>query len=259
MGVIRAAVAVILAVSVGAAWLPARSPAHAAGDDDWVIVNTYPHKTGAWTEGLFFWRGEFYESTGLYGRSSIRRVDLETGNVLQKRLLPETVFGEGMAIAGGRLFVITWKERRALVYDPFSFGRTGRYDYGGEGAGLTFNGTHLVMSNLTSYIRFRNPSNFGVVRSIQVRENGSPVDQLNALAWVKGQIWANIWLVPDILIIDPQTGNVVRRLDFSSLQLKEENEGDARDMNGIGYWKNEDRLFVTGKFWRHVYEIELLP
>jgi len=246
-------------VAAGALIFGALPAPAARAATDYTIVASYPHKTGAWTEGLYFWHGNFYESTGLYGRSSIRRVDLPTGNVLQKRLLPDSVFGEGMAIAAGRLFVITWKENRALVYDPLTFARTARYDYSGEGSGLTYDGTHLVMSNLTSTIRFRDRATFQTVRSIQVRENGTLVDQLNALAWVKGQIWANIWLVPDILIIDPATGNVVRRLDFSALQAKENADGNAHDMNGIGYWKVQDRLFVTGKFWKRLYEIELNP
>lgn len=253
----RALSAFLAALTLFVGLLPQAAPARAAGAD-YAIVNTYPHKTGAWTEGLFFWQGGFYESTGLYGRSSIRRVDLATGAVLQKRLLPDSVFGEGMAIANGRLFVITWKERRALVYNPTSFARIGRYDYVGEGSGLTYNGKYLVMSNLTSTIRFRDPSNFRSVRSINVTENGSPVDQINALAWVNGTIWANIWLVPDILIIDQSNGTVLRRLDFSALQAQEDADGNAHDMNGIGYWKAADRLFVTGKFWKHVYEIRLL-
>ena len=252
----RFVTAFVVAFVVAAGALPA---ALAAPTADYAIVHSYPHDTRAWTEGLYFWQGNFYESTGLYGRSSIRRVNLSTGAVLQKRRLPDSVFGEGMAIAGGRLFVITWKERRALVYNPTSLSRLGRYDYAGEGSGLTYNGEHLVMSNLTSRIRFRNPTNFNTVRSITVTENGAPVDQLNALAWVNGKIWANIWLVPDILIIDPANGHVLRRLDFSSLQAHEEGIGDARDMNGIAYLKSADRLFVTGKFWKHVYEIEVLP
>jgi glutamine cyclotransferase len=256
MGVKRAVISILTALALACAVLPvpvAAAPAAA----DYTIINTYPHKDGAWTEGLFFWKNNFYESTGLYGRSSLRRVNLTTGTVLQKKRLPDAVFGEGMAIAKGRTFVITWKERRALLYDPFSFSRIGRYDYVGEGSGLTYNGTYLVMSNLTSIIRFRNPSTFASVRSIQVKENGTPVDQINALAWVRGQIWANIWLVPDILIIDPQTGNVFRRLDFSALQAHENSLGNAHDMNGIGYWRSQDRIFVTGKFWKHVYEIEV--
>jgi glutamine cyclotransferase len=257
MAVIRLFSALLVAFAVSAAALP-QAVGAAPTAADYKILRSFPHDTGAWTEGLDFWRGDFYESTGLYGRSSIRRVDLATGTVLQKRLLPDNVFGEGMAIAKGRLFVITWKERRALVYNPFSFARIGRYDHGGEGSGLAYNGRHIVMSNLTSTIRFRDPDTFTSVRSIQVRENGVPVDQINALAWVKGQIWANIWLVPDILIINPATGNVVRRLDFSALQATEDAAGNAHDMNGIGYWANEDRLFVTGKFWKRVYEIEVL-
>lgn len=258
MGAKRAVISILTALALACALLPMPAVAAPAASD-YTIVHTYPHNDRAWTEGLFFWNDNFYESTGLYGRSSLRRVNLATGAVQQKKLLPDTVFGEGMAIAGGRTFVITWKERRALVYDPSSFARIGRYNYVGEGSGLTYNGKHLVMSNLTSFIRFRSPSTFASVRSIQVTENGTPVDQLNALAWVKGQIWANIWLIPDILIIDPQTGHVVRRLDFSALQAKENALGNAHDMNGIGYWKSRDRLFVTGKFWKHVYEIELNP
>ena len=258
MGVKRAVISILTALVLACAALPG-AVAAAPAALDYTIVHTYPHNTNAWTEGLFFWKDNFYESTGLYGRSSLRRVSLTTGAVLQKRSLPDAVFGEGMAIAKGRTFVITWKENRAIVYDPLSFARLGRYTYAGQGSGLTWNGQYLVMSNLTSTIRFRSPYNFQSVRSITVRENGTPVDQINALAWVKGQIWANIWLVPDILIIDPQTGNVVRRLDFSALQASEDSMGNAHDMNGIGYWGSRDRLFVTGKFWKHVYEITVNP
>jgi glutamine cyclotransferase len=258
MGVKRAVISILTALVVACAALPG-AVAAAPAALDYTIVHTYPHNTNAWTEGLYFWRGNFYESTGLYGRSSLRRVSLTTGAVLQKKNLPDAVFGEGMAIVKDKTFVITWKERRALVYDSFTFARTGRYNYAGEGSGLTYNGQNLVMSNLTSTIRFRNPNTFATVRSINVTENGSPVDQINALAWVKGQIWANIWLVPDILIIDPQTGHVVRRLDFSALQASENAMGNAHDMNGIGYWAKQDRLFVTGKFWKHVYEITINP
>jgi glutamine cyclotransferase len=255
---VNRALSAVLATLLAAVLLP--SPAAAAQAAlDYNIVHTYPHNTNAWTEGLYFWRDNFYESTGLYGKSSLRRVSLTTGAVLQKKLLPSTVFGEGLAIAKGRTFVITWKENRALVYDPYSFIREGRYNYVGQGSGLTYNGQYLVMSNLTSTIRFRDPATFKSVRSINVTENGEPVDQINALAWVKGQIWANIWLVPDILIIDPQTGHVVRRLDFSALQASENSMGNAHDMNGIGYWGRQDRLFVTGKFWKHVYEITINP
>jgi len=256
MGVQRVVISILTALVLACAALPGAVFAAPAALD-YTIVHTYPHNTNAWTEGVYFWKDNFYESTGLTGKSSLRRVDLTTGAVLQKRLLPSTVFGEGMAIAQGRTFVITWKENRALVYDPVSFLRERRYDYAGEGSGLTYNGQHLVMSNLTSTIRFRDPDNFASVRSINVTEDGSPVDQINALAWVKGEIWANIWLVPDILIIDPQTGNVVRRLDFSALQASENSMGNAHDMNGIGYWAKQDRLFVTGKFWKHVYEITI--
>ena len=155
MGVKRAVISILAALVLACASLPAAFAAPATSD--YTIVHTYPHNTNAWTEGLYFWKDNFYESTGLTGKSSLRRVSLTTGAVLQKQMLPSTVFGEGMAIAQGRTFVITWKEGRALVYNPFTFGRTGRYTYAGEGSGLTYNGQYLVMSNLTSTIRFRDP------------------------------------------------------------------------------------------------------
>ena len=248
--VVRALVAVVLVVVA----LPAQ--AAAAAVSDYTIVHVYPHDSAAWTEGLAFYKSQFFESTGLSGRSSLRRVDLATGTVLQKKLLCDCVFGEGVTLVGGKAWLITWKDTRALLFDASSFAKLGRFSYAGEGSGLANDGTHIVMSNLTSTIRFREPTTFQSVRSINVTENGTPVDQLNALAWIHGQIWANIWLVPDILIIDPVTGHVVRRLDFSALQSQETALG-GRDMNGIGYWKRYDRIFVTGKFWKHVYEIQL--
>jgi glutamine cyclotransferase len=229
----------------------------AASAADYTIVNVYPHKSRAWTEGLVIYRGKLYESTGLYGHSSLRLVDLATGSVLMKRKLPAKLFGEGLTFLNGEAWQLTWKENRVLLFDPASFAKVGRFSYKGEGWGLTTDGRYLVMSNGTSQIRFRDPATFHSVRAINVTENGQPVDRLNELEWVNGLIWANIWLLPDVVIIDPQTGNVVRRIDFSALMALEQSEGDPRDMNGIAYWKKYDRLFVTGKYWQHVYEIEL--
>jgi glutaminyl-peptide cyclotransferase len=254
MAVNRAIRALLVVVLVFVA-LPVQATAAPAAAD-YTIVHVYPHDSAAWTEGLAFYKSQFYESTGLSGRSSLRRVDLATGTVLQKKSLCDCVFGEGVTLMDGKAWMITWKDNRALLFDASSFAKLGRFSYSGEGSGLTNDGTHVVMSNLTSTIRFRDPSTFQSVRAINVTENGSAVDQLNALAWIHGQIWANIWLVPDILIIDPTTGHVLRRLDFSALQAQETAVG-GRDMNGIGYWKRYDRIFVTGKFWKHVYEIQL--
>jgi len=246
----------LLVVVLAAVALPAQTTAAPAAAD-YTIVHTYPHDSSAWTEGLAFYRSQFFESTGLTGHSSLRRVNLTTGTVLQKKELCDCVFGEGVTLMDSKAWVLTWKNNRALLFDASSFAKIGRFSYSGEGWGLTNDGTHLVMSNGTSTIRFRDPSTFATVRSINVTENGTPVDRLNALAWIHGQIWANIWLVPDILIIDPTTGHVLRRLDFSALQALENSLGNAHDMNGIGYWKRYDRIFVTGKFWKHVYEIQL--
>jgi glutamine cyclotransferase len=153
--------------------------------------------------------------------------------------------------------VLTWKENRVLLFDPSSFARVGRFNYAGEGWGLTDNGTSLVMSNGTNRIRFRDPTTFSVTRSIDVTEAGQPVDRLNELEWINGRIWANIWLLPSIVVIDPSNGNVVDRIDFSALLDMEKAIGDPRDMNGIAYMKSQGRLFVTGKFWKHVYEVRV--
>jgi glutamine cyclotransferase len=256
MAVIRLFCALLVASSVAVGALPAPS-ARAATSDRWSIIHVYPHKSGAWTEGLVFRKGVLYESTGLYGRSSLRRVDLATGNVLQIRHLSDSVFGEGMTFIGGKAWVLTWKENRVLLFDPSSFARVGRFNYAGEGWGLTDNGTSLVMSNGTNRIRFRDPTTFSVTRSIDVTEAGQPVDRLNELEWINGRIWANIWLLPSIVVIDPSNGNVVDRIDFSALLDMEKAIGDPRDMNGIAYMKSQGRLFVTGKFWKHVYEVRV--
>jgi len=144
-----------------------------------------------------------------------------------------------------------------LLFDPLSFARVGRFDYAGEGWGLTTNGSKLIMSNGSDKMRFRSPRTFAVTRQISVTEAGQPVSRLNELEWVNGRIWANVWLTPHVVIIDPRDGRVLERLDFSALLDRERELGDPREMNGIAYLAAADRLFVTGKYWRNVYEIRL--
>lgn len=254
----RLATALVLAL---VALLPAGAPAGVApgaAAERYQIVNIYPHDPQAWTEGLVFRKGVLHESTGLYGRSSVRRVDLATGQVTLLRRLNDRLFAEGLTFLGGRGYLLTWREKRALILDPQTFDRLGRFDYSGEGWGLTTNGKRLIMSNGSSTIRFRDPGTFKVFRQIQVTEGGQPVTRLNELEWIDGRIWANIWLLPEIVIIDPRDGRVLERIDFAALLAREEAIGDPRDMNGIAYLPSVGRIFVTGKYWRNVYEIRLL-
>ncbi|MDP8903922.1 MAG: glutaminyl-peptide cyclotransferase [Chloroflexota bacterium] len=252
---LRHIIAVALAIACAA--IPAAPAAPVDAAARYAVVNVFPHDPNAWTQGLAFRKGKLYETTGLYGRSSLRRVDLATGRVLQIRRLADRYFAEGLAFLGGKAWVLTWRENRVLLFDPVSFARVGRFDYAGEGWGLTSNGTQLVMSNGSERIRFRDPRTFRTLRQITVTEAGRPVTLLNELEWVNGRIWANVWLVPQVVIIDPRDGKVVERIDFSGLLERERAIGSPREMNGIAYLASAGRLFVTGKYWKHVYEVRL--
>lgn len=257
MNPLRTFVALAIALATAGATLlvPAGQATAATG---YGVVNVYPHDANAWTQGLAFRKGVLYETTGLYGRSSLRRVDLATGRVLQVRRLGDHLFAEGLTFMGGKAWVLTWKEKRVLLFDPLSFAKVGRFNYSGEGWGLTHNGKRLIMSNGTSTIRFRDPRTFRVTRQINVTEAGKPVPNLNELEWVNGHILANVWLKPEVVVIDPRDGKVVDRVNFSALLEREKKIGSPREMNGIAYLPSADRLFVTGKYWRNLYEVRLV-
>lgn len=221
------------------------------------VVDTFPHDPGAFTQGLDFQSDRLFEGTGLNGESTLRRVDLQSGDVLRKVTLPDRFFGEGITVFKRRIFQLTWQSERAFVYRVQSFKRIGKFNYDGEGWGLTHNGTRLIMSDGTATIRFRKPSTFEVVREIEVTAEGDPVSNLNELEWVNGEIFANVWQTDDVVRIDPQTGDVVGRFNLASLRTAEEAEGDPDVTNGIAYMPGSDRLFVTGKWWQNIYEIEL--
>jgi glutamine cyclotransferase len=223
----------------------------------YVQVARFPHDPGAFTQGLAFRGTKLFEGTGLKGRSSLRRVDLETGEVLRQVDLADKYFGEGIALFGGRVYQLTWQSGKCFVYDRKTFERVRRFTYDGEGWGLTHDGRRLIMSDGTDTIRFRDPATFEVVREIEVTDGGEPVVNLNELEWIDGEIFANVWLTDEVVRIDPASGEVVGRLDLTALHQQEEAEGDPDVTNGIAYMKAEDRLFVTGKLWANVYEIEL--
>ena len=238
---------------------PAGTPAKAIPVYGYQVVHAYPHDINAFTEGLFFLNGYLYESTGLDGHSSVRKVKLETGQVVQRATLPPDMFGEGIAPWNGHLIGLTWKAQMGYVLDLDSFDTKGQFGYPGEGWGLTHDDKELVMSDGTPDIRFLNPQTLIETHRIHVTAQGKPVDQLNELEWVEGEIYANIWQTDRIARIDPQTGNVVGWIDCKGLlPMKDFIPQHTDVLNGIAYDPATKRLWVTGKFWPKVFEIRLV-
>lgn len=251
-----------LALLLLALLLPDATPAQARGVQDdqrngYTIIARIPHDPAAFTQGFLFHDGVFYESTGLYGRSSLRRLDPDTGEVLQRRDLPVNLFGEGLALVGERLIQLTWKAGRALVWDRDSFELLNEFHYATEGWGLTFDGERLIMTDGSANLYFRDPDSFRLLGTRQVTENGRPVARLNELEYIHGEIWANIWMTDDIVRIDPDSGEVLARLDFSDLLSPADRHGNEDVLNGIAYDTEGERLFITGKRYGYIYHIEL--
>lgn len=222
------------------------------------VVATYPHDTQAFTEGLFYLDGQLYESTGLSGRSTIRRVRLEDGRVLQSISLPPGPFGEGIVNWGSQIVSLTWQGGTGYRWDRATLRRLGEWHYPGEGWALTRNATDIIMSDGTAQLRFLNPRTLAERRRINVTVRGTPIRNLNELEWVNGRIYANIWLTGLIVIIDPANGHVTGTIDIRPLAAENHSDEDAV-ANGIAYDAAHDRLFVTGKYWAHLYEIDLMP
>ena len=218
-------------------------------------VRSYPHDSTAFTQGLVWRGGRLYESTGRYGQSSLRLVELETGNVLQRVPLGQQYFAEGLAAVGDSLYQLTWKEGVAFIWDPATLRQIAQVSYNGEGWGLTSDGRRLIVSDGSSYLTFVDPVTFQVDTTLRVTDAGRPVDQLNELEWVKGEVWANVWHTQRIARIDPQTGRVKGWLDFTPL-IPTLSDPEAV-LNGIAYDPEADRLLVTGKLWPRLYEIRV--
>ncbi|HEY1127842.1 MAG TPA: glutaminyl-peptide cyclotransferase [Roseateles sp.] len=219
------------------------------------VVNSYPHDPDAFTQGLFFHDGFLYESTGLRGRSSIRKVDLATGRVLQAVELPGEFFGEGITMWGDRLIGITWQEQTAFVLDLKTFKLWRKFNYAGEGWGITHDGRELIMSDGTAELRFLDPLTFKELRRVRVTASGRPVDLLNELEWVDGEVYANVWQTDRIARINPKTGQVTGWIDLTGLLPQRSGADDV--LNGIAYDAKARRLFVTGKLWPKLFEIQL--
>lgn len=251
------AAALAAAAAVGLAAWAQLSAGRAAGPARVEVVAAFPHDPGAFTQGLAIADGALYEGTGQYGRSTIRRVDVETGRVEQSRSLAARYFGEGVTILNGRLYQLTWRAGLGLVYalDSFELLETFRYD--GEGWGLATDGERLVMSDGTATLRFLDPDDFRELGRVTVRENGTPLARLNELEHVDGEIWANIWYEDRIVRIDPESGDVLGSIDASRLYPRAQRASEAV-LNGIAYDAAADRLLVTGKNWPHLFEIRVV-
>jgi glutaminyl-peptide cyclotransferase len=227
--------------------------------DTYHIVHTYPHDPHAFTQGLVFVDGSLYESTGLNGQSSLRMVDLATGRVLQSQPVDSKYFAEGLTAWGSTLVQLTWESHVALVYDRFSFRALRTLSYSGEGWGLTQDGKSLILSDGSDTLRFFDPATFGELRRVSVRDHGKPVNELNELEFVHGEIYANIWHSDRIARIAPRTGKVLGWIDLKGLLPTTEHSTPEAVLNGIAYDSAHDRLFVTGKLWPKLFEIQVVP
>jgi glutaminyl-peptide cyclotransferase len=242
-------------------WLPAQDPAAASVPVyDYEIVHTYPHDPSAFTEGLFYLDGFLYESTGLERHSTIRKVRINTGAVVQQLEIPSQYFGEGIVNWHGRLVSLTWKSHVGFVWDLASFKPLGEFHYDGEGWALTQDGKQLIMSDGTPELRFLNPSTLLETRRLRVTLDGKPIKNINELEWIKGELYANVWETNWIVRIDPNSGAVLGLINLAGL-LGPSDEVLGRDgvLNGIAYDARHDRLFVTGKNWPKLFEIRLHP
>lgn len=222
------------------------------------IINTYPHDPNAFTQGLVYEGGFLYEGTGLHGRSSLRKVELETGKVLKIHELPLQFFGEGITIYEDNIIQLTWQSNVGFVYAKKTFDLFEKFYYPFEGWGITHDGKHLIVSDGTPTLHFLSPKTFEEVYQIEVFDNKGPIAKLNELEWVEGEIYANVWQTDLIARIDQRTGQVVGWIDLRGLMGLEDYEKPINVLNGIAFDSEAKRLFVTGKLWPKLFEIELV-
>ena len=229
----------------------------APGRNGYKVINTFPHDKGAFTQGLVYEDGVFYEGTGQPGSSNLRKVVPETGKVLFQVNLEEPLFGEGIAILGDKIFQLTWESKVGFVYDKSSFKQINKFYYQTEGWGLTTVGDKLVMSDGSNILYFINPDQFSVISKIEVYDREKKVDKLNELEYINGEIWANIWQTDLIARIDPSSGKVIAYIDLKGILSDPETDTNINVLNGIAYDKTGKRIFVTGKNWPKLFEIRI--
>jgi glutamine cyclotransferase len=222
------------------------------------VVHAWPHDRGAFTQGLIFQDGNLLESTGQVGHSSLRRVEIETGKLLQKVDVLPPYFAEGITLLKGKIYQLTWQHQVGFIYDAGTFEKIGEFHYAGDGWGLANDGQSLILSDGSNRIRFLDPANFEVRKTIAVVDGRSAINELNELEYVQGEIYANIWHTNRIARIDPQTGSVVGWIDLSGILALGEVSDEEAVLNGIAYDETSHRLFVTGKLWPKLFEIRLI-
>jgi glutamine cyclotransferase len=251
-------VAALLLVMGTIGFIPAqrRGGSGPAPTDGYQVVRSYPHDRTAFTQGLIVRNGVFYEGTGQTGQSTLRKVKIESGEVLQQKRIDAVYFGEGITELNGSVYQLTWQHGLGFVYDLNSFNQTRTFSYKGEGWGLTHDGTHIIMSDGTAQLRFLDPRTMAEVRRITVTDAGRPVIELNELEYIKGEIYANVWKTERIVRISPSDGKVTGWIDLSGLLSPAERAG-VDVLNGIAYDPAGDRIFVTGKWWPRVFEIKV--
>jgi glutamine cyclotransferase len=222
------------------------------------IINSYPHDTKAFTQGLVFEDGFLYESTGNYKNSSLRKVELKTGNILKIHKLSDKFFGEGITIFGDKIIQLTWKENTGFVYDKNTFDLLETFTYSNEGWGITHDGRQFIMSDGSSKLYFLNPQTYKKESSIVVMDDIGPLTHLNELEYIDGNIYANIWSMDHIAKINPDTGKVTAFIDLTALRQNITKLPGQQVLNGIAYDSDNDRFFVTGKFWSKIFEIKMV-
>jgi glutamine cyclotransferase len=227
----------------------------------YTVINSYPHDTSSFTEGLLIHEGQLYESTGSpegtpHNGSWLGKIDLATGKPINKVKLDKIYFGEGISILNGRIYQLTYTTQKGFVYDAATFKKLKEFDYNGQGWSLTNDGKNLIMSDGTSNLRYLDPETLKVLKIVGVTDNNGPVANVNELEYIRGFIYANIWLTNYIIKIDPASGKVVAKLDLSTLKNEVKSKFDgAEELNGIAYDAKTDKIYVTGKLWPNLYEV----
>jgi glutamine cyclotransferase len=251
---IAAIVALACAPAPGGVVAAQRKPAPV---QNYKVIATFPHDADAFTQGLVFADGEFYESTGLNGQSSLRRVEIATGKVLQHLKVADEYFAEGLALVGDELLQLTWQHKRGFVYDRKTFKQKRTFAYATEGWGIAYDGgSQLVMSDGSDALTFLDTKTLAPTKTIRVRDAGRPITQLNELEWIEGEIWANVWMTDRIARISPNTGEVNAWVDLASLwPIAQRPQPSEQVLNGIAYDKATRRIYITGKKWPRLYQI----
>ena len=257
---LRNAIAIGLTLGVAAAAAEPLQPKNPPSTTEQLrvqVVKTYPHDRSAFTQGLLLHAGKLYESTGNVGQSSLREVEVDTGRVIRRTSVPPPYFAEGLTLVADRLIQLTWQHGRAFVYDRATFNKQTELSYQGEGWGLCTAVDHVVMSNGSSALTLRRPTDFSVIRTIQVTLDGKPLPQLNELECVAGAVYANVWMRDLIVRIDPASGRVTQQIDAANLLSPLERQG-VDVLNGIAYDASDRTFLITGKYWPKLFRVRFV-